>query len=193
MYAGAISGWCPAGCSCRGRAFELRRRPACRIRGGWRPGGHAGAARAHVDDPVEGGAEEHGAERPAEGGRAEPDVLEARGEDDERDDRADEAVGGPRGDERADEDGRDAADDDRRRDRELDVPEGQRAERGGQGEGHGLGEVGADELVRPEHRVEEEEQHDHQRARADRRHADDEAADHADGDRGERAARRRRR
>ena len=53
--------------------------------------------------------------------------------------------------------------------------------------GHGLGEVGADELVGPEHRVEEEQQHDHQRARADRGHADDEAADHADGDGGERA------
>jgi hypothetical protein len=149
-------------------------------------GRDAGTARARVEDPVQGAGQQHGAERPAQCGGAESDVLEARGEDDERDDRTDEAVRCPRGYERAHEDGRDAADDDGRRDGELDVPEGQRAQRGGQGEGYGLREVGADELVRPEHRVEEEQQHDHQRTGADRGHADDEAADHPDGDRRER-------
>jgi len=62
------------------------------------------------------------------------------------------------------------------------VPEQQGAGRGGQGQRHGLGEVGADQLPGRQHGVEEQHHHDHQRAGADRRHADDDAADGADAD-----------
>ena len=61
-------------------------------------------------------------------------------------------------------------------DGERDVPEGERAERGRQRQRDGLGQVRADELVGTEDRVEEEQQHDHQRPRAHRGHADHEAA-----------------
>ena len=66
------------------------------------------------------------------------------------------------------------------------MTEGQGAESGGQRERDRLGEVGAHQLVGPDHGVEEQQEHDHQRARADRRHADDEATYGADGDSGER-------
>jgi hypothetical protein len=66
------------------------------------------------------------------------------------------------------------------------VPEGQRAQGRRPGERDGLGEVGAHQLPGGQQRVGEQQQDDHQGARADRGHADDQAAGHADGDGGDR-------
>ena len=90
--------------SARGRG--LRGRGPRRAGRGWRSG-----ATARVGDPHDEGGEQHQAEDPAQGGRAHPDVLEARGEDHEGDGRSDVAVGRPRREERADQDGRHAAED----------------------------------------------------------------------------------
>ena len=46
---------------------------------------------------------------------------------------------------------------------ELDVTEGERAERGGEGERDRLGEIGADELAGPDPGIEEQQRDDHQR------------------------------
>ena len=55
-------------------------------------------------------------------------------------------------------------------------PKNRWPERGGADERHRLHEVGADELARRQRRVQQEQQHDDERARADRRHADDQPA-----------------
>ena len=55
----------------------------------------AGAPRLHPGQPVDGPAEQDRTQDPAERGRADPDVLQAGREDDERDDRPDVPVRGP--------------------------------------------------------------------------------------------------
>ena len=154
--------------------------PGCRHRGIRPP-------RPGHEEPHRRRAEQHDAQHPAERGRPDADVLEAGREDDERD--------------------RPAGCSDRERSRRAASqrarpgtlprmsdavtpnstwPKASAPERRGGGERDGLREIGADELVGAERRVQEQEQHDHQRARADRGHPDDDAADHADGDRGQR-------
>jgi MFS family permease len=145
----------------------LAGRLAVRRPGASQRGPPAGAPRLHPGQPVHGRAEQHDAQDPAERGRADPDILEPGREDDERDDRPDVPVRGPGREERADQHRGHAADDDRRRHPELDGAEHQRAERRRRGERDGLGQVGANQLPGAEQRVQEQQQHDHQRSRAD--------------------------
>ncbi len=65
---------------------------------------------------------------------------------------------------------------------ELEVAEQEVAEGGGPDERDGLDEVGADEGLGRQHRVEQQQQDDDQRARADRGQADHQAAEETDGD-----------
>jgi hypothetical protein len=67
------------------------------------------------------------------------------------------------------------------------VSEQECAHGGGYGQWHRLHEVGADELLGADGGVGEQQQDDHQRSGADRRHPDDQASDDADDDREQRA------
>ena len=137
--------------------------------------------------PVAAAAQRHGAQRPAQRGGADPDVLQPGSEDHEGDDRPDVAVRRPRRQERADQHGRHAAEHDRGGHAELDMAEDQRSQGRRRGERHRLRQVGPDQLAGAEQRVQEQHQHDHQRAGTHRGQADDQPADHADGDGRQRA------
>ena len=71
--------------------------------------------------------------------------------------------------------------------RELDVAERQRAECRRERQRNRLREIGADQLVGAEPRVQEQQRDDHQRARADRGHPDDQTADDPDQQRRDRS------
>ena len=102
--------------------------------------------RPGADQPVAAAAQRHGAQCPAQRGGADADVLQPGSEDHEGDDRPDVAVRRPRGQERADQHGRHAAEHDRGGHAELDMAEDQRPEGRRRGERHRLGQVGPDQL-----------------------------------------------
>ena len=66
------------------------------------------------------------------------------------------------------------------------MAEDQCAERGGHRQWDSLGQIRTDQLVGSQHGIEEEQEYDHQRPRADRGEPDDQSADHADDDGGQR-------
>ncbi len=67
------------------------------------------------------------------------------------------------------------------------MTEDQGADRGGERQRHRLCQVGSHERSGADRRIEEQEQHDHQRSRSHRCHPDDDSADDPDHDRGQRA------
>ena len=71
-----------------------------------------------------------------------------------------------------------------RRHVQLQVAEEDVADGGRDDQRHGLHQVGADQLAGPQRRVEHHQRDDHQRAAADRGHADDDAPDDPDDDGG---------
>ena len=89
----------------------------------------------------------------------------------------------PGRDVRADADAGDRAEQHAAGEVQREVPEDEVTERGGADERDRLHEVGADELLRRQRRVEQHQRDDHQRPRPDRGHADDQPADDADDER----------
>ena len=122
----------------------------------------APTAASRTPEPRDGSGQQRRAEDPAQrlGGHA--DVLQAGGEDDEGDRRAHVAVRHAGGQQRAHQHRRHAAEDERAGHRELDMPEGQGAQRGGQRQRHRLREVGPHELVGADPRIDEQQRDDHQ-------------------------------
>src|SRR5690606_26641265 len=118
---------------------------------------------------------------------ADTEQLERGGEEHHDERRTDDVIGSTGGEARAEVHARNAADEDRGREAELEVAEQEMRDGGGGDERNGLNEIGAHELLQANRRVEHEQHQDHERAGADGGDADDEPADDADAQGGQRA------
>lgn len=135
------------------------------------------AANGH---PAQRHREGDGDERDDQGHVARAEHLERRRHEHDHQHAPDHAAGQAAGAERAEQDAGDRADEHRRRHGEPEIPEQHVPERGGQDQRHGLHEVGADEPVGAQHRVERQQRDDDERPGADGRQPHDQAADDAD-------------
>ena len=149
------------------------------------PGGSPGRRRADVsvdESPRRQAHQRHDAHRDGQRGRAQPEQLERAGQQHECEDRAEQGVGRAGGQPRARQHAGDAAGHDRGGDAELKAAEQRVPDGGRANQRNRLHDVGTDQALHRHRRVRHHEQHDHQRPRADRRDADQEPAEHPDGD-----------